>query len=84
MIQQQLTRSAADAEAKLMLASVVTVQSNGFVFHHCITEEPGRKITLTVLSHNNILRGPFLNCQEQQQQCCRGQRSSTLFVDCVE
>jgi hypothetical protein len=28
-------RSAADAEAKLMLASVVTVPSNGFVFHMC-------------------------------------------------
>jgi hypothetical protein len=39
MIQQQLTRSTADAEAKLMLASVVKVPSNGFVFHHRVTEE---------------------------------------------
>jgi hypothetical protein len=31
--------SAADAEAKFMLASVVTEPSNGFVFHHRITEE---------------------------------------------
>jgi hypothetical protein len=28
------------AEAKLMLASIVTVPSNDFVFHHCATEEP--------------------------------------------
>jgi hypothetical protein len=28
-----------DAEAKLMLASIVTVPSNGFVFHHRATEE---------------------------------------------
>ncbi len=27
--------SAVDAEAKLMLAGVVTVPSNGFVFHMC-------------------------------------------------
>jgi hypothetical protein len=29
-----------DAEARLLLASYVTVPSNGFVFHHRVTEEP--------------------------------------------
>jgi hypothetical protein len=40
MIQQQLTGSAADAKAKLMLANVVMVPSNGLVFHHHVTKEP--------------------------------------------
>jgi hypothetical protein len=31
-------QGAADAETKLMLASSVTVPSNGFVFHHCANE----------------------------------------------
>ncbi len=34
MTQQQLTR---DPEARLLLASNVTMPSNGFVFHKCIT-----------------------------------------------
>ena len=35
-------QGAANAEANLILASIVTVPSNGFVFHHCGagTEEP--------------------------------------------
>jgi hypothetical protein len=32
-------QGAADAEAKLMLASFVTVPSNGFAFHHRVTKE---------------------------------------------
>jgi hypothetical protein len=31
------SQGAAEAEAKLMLAGIVTVPSNGFVFHHCAT-----------------------------------------------
>ncbi len=32
-------QGAADAEAKLLPASDVTLQSNGFVFHKCVTED---------------------------------------------
>jgi hypothetical protein len=34
------SQGAANAEANLMLVSIVTVPSNGFIVHHCGTEEP--------------------------------------------
>ncbi len=52
-----------DTGAKLLLANNVTVPSNGFAFHHRITEAPWRKIMLTVPGHNNKPCRPFVNCQ---------------------
>ncbi len=46
-------QGAAGAEAKLMLASILTLPSNGFVFHKCITKDPWCKIRSTVLGHKD-------------------------------
>ncbi len=72
------------AEARLQLASNVTVLSNGFVFHKCITEDPWRKITSAVADHNDKPRGPIVDCQEQQQQHCLIQQWAILAVSWVE
>ncbi len=48
------------AEAKLLLASVVTVPSNGFVFHYCVIEHSWCEITSTVPGHNNKPCGPIV------------------------
>ncbi len=42
-----------------MLASIVTVPSNGFVFYHWVVEEPWCEITLRVPGHNNKLCEPL-------------------------
>ncbi len=52
-------QGAVDAEAMLMLASIVTVPSNGFVFHHRDTEEPWCEITPGVPGHNDKPCGPL-------------------------
>jgi hypothetical protein len=40
LIGKKCLLGAMGAEARLQLASNVTVLSNGFVFHKCITEDP--------------------------------------------
>jgi hypothetical protein len=73
-------RPSADAEAKLMLASVVTVLSNGFVFQKtCVARS-----FLTGPSHNDMLCAPIVDCQEQQQQRCLIGQSPILAVNLVE
>ncbi len=67
-------QGAANAEANLMLASIVTVPFNGF--HG--TKKRRHKIMLTVPGHSNNLCGLFVDCQEQQQQRC------LIRVDCIE
>jgi hypothetical protein len=82
--QQQLTRDAVDAEARLLLASNVTVPFNGFVFSKRITKYPWRKITLAVSGYNDKPCGPIVSCLEQQQQCCLVQQSAILAIDPIE
>ncbi len=82
--QQQLMRGTADAEARLLLASNVTVPSNGVAFHKCVTNDPCRKIMLAVPGHNDKPCGPIVNCQEQQQQRQPIQQSAILSVNHIE
>ncbi len=53
MIIYNRLQGAADAEARLLLASNVTVPSSGFVFHKRITEYPWCNITSALPGHNN-------------------------------
>jgi hypothetical protein len=73
-----------DTEARLLLASNVTMPSNSFVFHICVTKDSWGKITLTVLGHNNKPCGPIVDCQEQRQQHCSMRQSPVLAIDCIE
>jgi hypothetical protein len=79
-----MRKSEAYAEDKLLLASIVTVPSNGFFFHYCIIGHSGHNTMSTVPGQNNKLSGPFVNCQEQRQQRPHTQQSSILSINCIE
>ncbi len=73
-----------DAEARLLLASDMTVPSNASVFLKFINKDPWCKTTSTVPGYNDKPCEPIVDYQEQWQQRHPIKGSAILAVDCVE